>query len=251
MRSLVAAGGHGPELLELAEASLDGVALVVPARIEDRRPAAGLPTVTAMFFWSSLTGITALMPWRRSQARLAAAEQALPAIARPGRCRGRPFPRRRRLMASISGMNRGESPCWPGLVSRATGAPAQVSGQGESWWSARPGNADGLPAGFLVIRRCPRTVISGRDTADPGPHAGARALRQVPPRAARPGAEEDPVDYHPVICPPPAARRIGRQEHPQVLPFFLRQVMAIQAIKHPADLHDSAAKTHGTRPSPR
>jgi hypothetical protein len=39
------------------------------------------------FFWSSLTGITAWMPWRRSQARFAREEYALSAIARPGRRR--------------------------------------------------------------------------------------------------------------------------------------------------------------------
>jgi hypothetical protein len=36
--------------------------------------------------------------------------------------------------------------------------------------------------------------------------------RQVPSRAARAGAEEDPVDHHPVIGPPATARQIGRQQ---------------------------------------
>jgi hypothetical protein len=52
-----------------------------------------------------------------------------------------------------------------------------------------------------------------------------------------------------VISPPPAPRRIGRQEHPKALPILIGQVMAIQAIKHRADLHDPATKIHGTRPS--
>jgi hypothetical protein len=70
--ALVLARRDGAELLELAEAALDGVA---------RR----------FFFWSSFTGMTAAMPRRRSQARLAAEEYALSAIARPGRVRGRPL----------------------------------------------------------------------------------------------------------------------------------------------------------------
>ena len=76
------------------------------------------------------------------------------------------------------------------------------------------------------------------------------ALRQVPPRAARPGPEEDPVDHRPVIGPPAAAPlRAGGQEHPQALPFLIGQVMAIQSIKHRPDLQDSTSKIHGTRPS--
>jgi hypothetical protein len=70
------------------------------------------------------------------------------------------------------------------------------------------------------------------------------ALRQVPPRAARPGAEEDPVEHRPVISPPAAARRISGQQHPKTLPLLLGQVMAIQSIKHCTDLHDPATKIH-------
>jgi len=58
---------------------------------------------------------------RAGSPRLPAEEYALSAIARPGRRRGLPRPRRAMRIASISGMNRGEPPCWPGLVSRATG----------------------------------------------------------------------------------------------------------------------------------
>ena len=78
------------------------------------------------------------------------------------------------------------------------------------------------------------------------------AAWQVPPRAARPGPEEDPVDHRPVIGPPAAALpRAGRQEHPQALPFLIGQVMTIQAIRHRTGLHDPASKIHGTRPSGR
>src|SRR5450755_3147607 len=73
-------------------------------------------------------------------------------------------------------------------------------------------------------------------------------LGQIPPRAARPGPEEDPVDHSPVIPPPAALPRISGQEHPQALPFLISQVMAIQSLKHRTDLHDQASKIHGTRP---
>src|SRR5438046_5814070 len=84
-------------------------------------------------------------------------------------------------------------------------------------------------------------VIDGLPVAEP--------LRQIPPRASRPGPEEDPVDHLPVIRPPATPRRISGQEHPQALPFLISKVMAIQQIKHHTDLHDPATKIHGTRPS--
>src|SRR6266487_6166742 len=71
--------------------------------------------------------------------------------------------------------------------------------------------------------------------------------RQVTPRAARPGAEQDAVDHHPVIGPPPAARRVSRQQRPQALPLLIGQVMAIQVTRHRTDLHDLTTKIHGTR----
>jgi len=75
------------------------------------------------------------------------------------------------------------------------------------------------------------------------------ALRQVPPRAARPGTEEDPVDHRPVIGPPAALPGIGGQERPQPLPLLISQVMAFQSLKHRTDLQHQASKIHGTRPS--
>src|SRR5512140_990088 len=77
------------------------------------------------------------------------------------------------------------------------------------------------------------------------------SLRQITPRAPRPGPEEDPVDHLAVIGPPATARRIGRQEPPQALPLLISQVMTIQLIKHRTDLHDPAAKIHRTRPRGR
>ena len=52
-----------------------------------------------------------------------------------------------------------------------------------------------------------------------------------------------------MIGPPAAPRRIARQQAPQPVPFLIRQIMAIQAIKHPTDLRDSPIRIHGTRPS--
>src|ERR1017187_783472 len=186
--------------------------------------------------------MTAVMWWRRSQERLAAAEQALSAIARPGRRRGLPGPRRAMRIASISGMNRGESPCWPGLVSRATGRQRRSAARGILVVSPPRDRPIASRPDFLSFGKAPREVISGPDAAGPGcvltgagdrgigahrpvpalslitsgpqsvqdslPGAVQRppampvidrlpvpeALGQVPPRAARPGAEEDPDD---------------------------------------------------------
>src|SRR5450755_3311574 len=63
--------------------------------------------------------------------------------------------------------------------------------------------------------------------------ARPEALRRIPPRAARPGAEEDPVDHSPVIGPPAALPRISGQEHPQPLPFLISQVMGVSVAQAP------------------
>src|SRR5271165_2030629 len=129
-----------------------------PARPRSRR----------CFFWSSLTGITAWMPCRRSQARFAREEYALSAIARPGRCRGLPRPRRGMRIASISGTNRGESPCWPQLVSRAMGRHRRSAAR----WIlvVSPPRDRPIPsrADFLSFATAPRGVISSRDAAGAG-----------------------------------------------------------------------------------
>jgi hypothetical protein len=90
----------------------------------------------------------------------------------------------------------------------------------------------------------------GTDATCPEHGAIPQPLRQVTPRANGPGPEEDLVDHHPVIGPPAAPRRIGGQEHPQPLPFLIRQIVAIQSIKHRTDLHQPGVKIHGTRPKP-
>src|SRR5512135_2106709 len=76
-------------------------------------------------------------------------------------------------------------------------------------------------------------------------------LRHITPGAARPGPEQDPVDHLPVIGPPATPRRISGQEPPQAVPLLIGQIMTIQQIKHRTDLHDPAAKIHGTRPRSR
>jgi hypothetical protein len=74
-------------------------------------------------------------------------------------------------------------------------------------------------------------------------------LRHITPGAPRPRPEQDPVDHLPVIGPPATPRRISGQQPPQPLPLLIGQIMTIQQIKHRTDLHDPAAKIHGTRPS--
>src|ERR1022692_11913 len=137
------------------------------------------PRSRRCFFWSSLTGMTAVMWWRRSQARFAREEYALSAIAQPGRRRGLPRPRRRTRIASISGMNRGESPCWPGLVSRATGRQRRSAARGILVVSPPRDRPSPSRPDFLSFAKAPRTVISGQDAAGPGRvlvRAGDRGL---------------------------------------------------------------------------
>ena len=73
-------------------------------------------------------------------------------------------------------------------------------------------------------------------------------LRHITPGAPRPRPEQDPADHLPVIGPPATPRRISGQQPPQAIPLLIGQIMTIQQIKHRTDLHDPAAKIHGTRP---
>ena len=97
-------------------------------------------------------------------ARLAADEYALSANAAPGRIRGRPVPRRAMRTWFSSGMNCGQSPCWPGVKMRVTGRQPRSAARwilvvrpprdrpSASWRPARR---------ILVIRRCPVTSSAG------------------------------------------------------------------------------------------
>src|SRR5690348_3558117 len=108
--------------------------------------------------------------------------------------------------------------------------------------AAGPQPAQDLPPG-PITGPAAMPVIDGLPVPEP--------LRQVPPRAAGPGPEEDPVDHHPVIQPPATSRRIGGHEHPEPLPFLIRHVVAIRSIKHCTDLHQPEIKIHGARPRPK
>jgi hypothetical protein len=59
------------------------------------------------------------------------------------------------------------------------------------------------------------------------------AARQVPPRAAGPRPEQDPVDHGAVIIPPVTLPRVRGHQRRQPLPFLIGQVMPIQQIIHP------------------
>ena len=146
------AGGHGPELLELAEAALYGVAFLVPAGVEGRRAAAGPAAVTAVLL------LVLLDRDDRLDAVL-----AQPGAVRPGGVR-------------LIGHRAARPPAWPAqspplnadrvhqrdeprgvtMLARA-GQPrnrtaAQVSSQVNLGRQPAPGPADRLPAGFPVIR---------------------------------------------------------------------------------------------------
>lgn len=119
--------------------------------------------------------------------------------------------------------------------------PAQVRGQ----------RAAGT--GRMLVRTHHRGIHADRPARAPGPHhtglitPGLRHLqdhlpgpvigpaamplihrqpvavlfRQVPPGAARPGPEQDPIDRLPVISPPAATPRIARQQRRQPLPLLI------------------------------
>ena len=59
----------------------------------------------------------------------------------------------------------------------------------------------------------------------PIPHKVPVIRRQIPPRAARPGTEQDPVDRPPVICPPATPARVRRHQRRQPLPLLILKIM--------------------------
>ena len=54
--------------------------------------------------------------------------------------------------------------------------------------------------------------------------------RQIPPRAPRPGPEEDPVDHQPVIIPSVPLPRMPRQQRLQPRPLLITKVMPLQTV---------------------
>ena len=57
--------------------------------------------------------------------------------------------------------------------------------------------------------------------------------RQVTPRAAGPGTEQDPINHHAVIVPPVPLSRMRGHQRRQPRPFLIGQVMTTQMIIHP------------------
>ena len=150
--ALVIARGHRAELLELAEAAFDGVALGVPAGVEDGRPPAGPPPVAAML----------LLVFLDRDDRLDAA------LPQPGAVAGRgvrlvghrpagppPWPARTAPPDSDGVHQRDELRAVAVLAGGGQPgdrAAALVRGQVDLGGQPAAGPADRLPAGFPVIR---------------------------------------------------------------------------------------------------
>src|ERR1035441_5009106 len=118
-------------------------------------------------------------------------------------------------MASISGMNRGESPGWPALVSRATGRHRRsaarwifvVSPPRERPIASRPD--------FLSFAKAPRAVISGPDAA-----GTRRVLMSTGHR--RIGADRPVFPFGRVAPRPQPAQDLlpGRVQQPPAVPVI-------------------------------
>jgi hypothetical protein len=192
--------------------------------------------------------------------------------AAPGRVRGRPVPRRAMRTWPSSGMNGGQSPCWPGVRISVTGRHRRsatrwilvVSPPRERPRASRPGRPAG---GFLSYGRAPPGQFRGPGAPGPGrvrvraDHGGIRAHRPV--RAVglvapgpqdvpdpRPGpiqrpAAMPPIDGAPVPEPrgqvPPRAPGPGPEQdpldhHPVVIPAMPLPRMRRQQRRQPAPL---------------
>src|ERR1017187_2267953 len=145
-------------------------------------------------------------------------------MARRGRARGRPFPRRVMRIVSITGMKRGESPCWPGLASRAAGRYLRQR-PGEFWCSARYASGPGPPGPRHLAGPAGPRILFSRSEASVEEHPWARqdsrnvtgrrwsiygagrvrcvAARYVPARSGVPRYGLPPRRFP---CPPSGAR---------------------------------------------
>jgi len=73
---------------------------------------------------------------------------------------------------------------------------------------------------------------------------------QIPPRAPRPGPEENPVQDQPVIIPPMSLPRMGRQQRFQPRPLRITEVMPLQPVHiHGVIQAETTTKIYGTRSS--
>jgi hypothetical protein len=91
----------------------------------------------------------------------------------------------------------------------------------------------GEPTPVVLAIKARKSTEGGLDSQPPIPHKVPEARRQIPPRAARPGAEENPVDHRAVVVPPVPLPRMRRQQRRQARPLLISQVVPIQAIIHP------------------
>jgi len=73
-----------------------------------------------------------------------------------------------------------------------------------------------------VPRPAPMPVIDGLPVPKP--------LRQIPPWAAHPGPEQNPINHQPVIIPPVPLPRMSRQQRLQPCPLRIAQVMPLQPV---------------------
>jgi hypothetical protein len=95
------------------------------------------------------------------------------------------------------------------------------------------------PGRELRSRLAPRHSASSTRSQVPAPDqrrcrlrrsSSPEPLRQVPPRATRPGPEDDPVDHQPVIIPPMRLPRMGRQQRPRPCPLRITEIMPPQPL---------------------
>ncbi len=243
-RCLVVAGGQAAPLLELVDAPLDGVPLLVGGLVEDW----GLPPLPPrrlrLAIWSAGCGITARILRLRRCSRIAREEQALSASTVVGRVLGRSLGLATRMPA-MTCVNAGASPAWPGVTTKASGRQRPSAARWifvvrpprdrpRAWSCGSPAGAPLTgPGGVLVgADDCgvdgddPVQVAFGVglgeqggedavpcavDRPHPQPAVGAlpraETLGQVHPRRAGAVLERDRVDHLPVITPPPTPPR--------------------------------------------
>ena len=142
-----------------------------------------------------------------------------PPRERPSPSRPAPAARLLSFGPAPRGQVRGAGPARPGRVlvgphhrriraDRPVAALGLITPSPQLVQDSRPGPI-ARPAPVPLIRRQPVPVLAG----------------QVPPRAARPGTEQDPVDRAPVISPPATTARVARQQRRQPRPFLILKIM--------------------------
>jgi hypothetical protein len=159
----------------------------------------------------------------------------------------RPAPARRLLSFGPApcGQVRGAGPARPGRVlvgpyhrriraDRPVAALGLITPSPQLVQDSRPGPIAG-PAPVPLIHRQPVPVLAG----------------QVPPWAARPGTEQDPVDGAPVISPPAPAARVTRQHLLQPRPLLILKIMTGNHSKVIYTPPSSRSRKHALAPRAR